>query len=654
LVKLRFARLFGIDGKLSAQLSRRYLATALASESVAPDPPGTSASAQTARCGAPASEDSNPCYSYPMEDASGEPAGELSLILDTREFEETRVALTRRIDFERLITQLSTQFIEIDEPGIDDDIEQALGSIGQFASVDRAYVFLFSSDGKTMVNTHEWCAPGITPEKENLQALPVEVYPWWTQRLKQREVIHVPRVELLGEEAAAEKAILSEQSIRSVVVVPLVYAKKVTGFLGFDSVRAEKAWPPDDIALLKIVGEMLMNALERQRAHAVHRSLEEQIIAARSLQNVAKLAGGVAHDFNNLLGVILNCATAISRKLTDPSLSSYADDLITAANQATELTRQLLIVGRCGIVEPTVLDPNHILRTLENLLQRTLGENVRLELRLAEPIERIRIARAQFEQVIVNLAMNARDAMPAGGRFTVTTRSVVLDAAEALKRIDVEPGRYVLLVADDTGTGMTPEVLSHAFEPFFTTKRPRGTGLGLSTVHSIVTQSGGHVTLTSNPGLGTRADIYFPAIEDERPVVPSTPPEPKHVSGRGETVLVVEDCDSLRRLICDALKNDQYRVIEAADASQALELCAQRAQGVDLLLADVIMPEVSGRALADRMAEQGSARRIAYMSGYDDTVLSRYGVLEAGIHLIQKPFLTDELLRFVRRVLDSA
>jgi hypothetical protein len=229
-----------------------------------------------------------------------------ALAFDTDLSRRTQLELSKRREFESLITGLSTHFIELGAQDADCGINHALRSIGEFCDVDRAYLFRFSNDGTAMNNTHEWCAPGIEPQIELLQGLPLEVVPWWTDRIRRHEVIHVPRVVDMPEEAATEKQILLEQQIRSVVVVPTLYARAVVGFLGFDSVRAEKTWSSEDIALLKIVGEMLVSALERKRADEERRLLEAQLVQARSLENVAKLAGGVAHDFNNILAVILN------------------------------------------------------------------------------------------------------------------------------------------------------------------------------------------------------------------------------------------------------------------------------------------------------------------------------------------------------------
>jgi GAF domain-containing protein len=296
------------------------------------------------------------------------------------------------------MTGLSTDFVSLAPQEVDNGIKQALAAIGEFARVDRAYIFSFSKGGTSMCNTHEWCAPGIEPQIENLGDLPVSVFPWWTERMRRREFIHIPRVADLPDEAAAERAILLEQAIQSIVVVPMTSGQSVIGFLGFDSVQMEKTWDAEDIALLKIVGEIFVSALERKQAEERRALLEAELVQTRSLENVAKLAGGVAHDFNNLLAVILNCAAALRRELHDPRHTSYINELYDSATQAARLTRQLLLVGRRGIVEPVLLDINEAVGSLADLLRGTLGENISLRLELGQDVSTVKLGAPQIER----------------------------------------------------------------------------------------------------------------------------------------------------------------------------------------------------------------------------------------------------------------
>jgi signal transduction histidine kinase len=595
------------------------------------------------------------CLLMPLTAADGTASGAVSILLDVTERNRAEAALHERRAFEKLITGLSTDFVSLAPQDVDPGINRALAAIGAFARVDRAYIFRFSKDGTTMSNTHEWCAPGIEPQIENLGDLPVSVFPWWTERMRRREVIHIPRVADLPDEAAAERAILLEQAIRSIVVVPITSGQSVLGFLGFDSVQVEKTWEDEDIALLKIVGEIFVSALDRKEADARRALLEAELVQTRSLENVAKLAGGVAHDFNNLLAVILNCAAMLRRELHDSRHIGYINELYDSATQAARLTRQLLLVGRRGIVEPVLLDINEAVRSLHELLRGTLGEHVSLRIELGQDVSTVKLGAPQIEQILLNLTLNARDAMPNGGEFFIGTDTVDLDREHAAKSIDVNPGRYTVLMVKDTGVGMTAEIGARAFEPFFTTKGALGTGLGLSTVHGIVKQAGGHLSLRTAPGQGCSIALYFPALDAEHAPRSKAPSSPERVErGRGETILLVEDSPPLLKLVGAVLSAHGYRVREASTPSRALEIANQLDHPIDLLLTDVILPEMSGKELTDRLLSARKIRRVIYMSGYENDIIARHGVLAEGVRMLQKPFLETELLEQVRLALAEA
>jgi len=593
------------------------------------------------------------CQLSPLRKADGPVDAVLVLIFDATDRAKFAARFQARVAFEKQIAALSSQFINLAPEEVDRAINDALAAMGGPAHVDRAYVFLFSEDGASMSNTHEWCAPGLEPHVDTLGELSVGVLPWLTARLRRREVIYVEHVADLPAEAAAERQIFGEQSIRSTLVLPLSAASGVVGFLGFDAVRAEKAWSEEDIALLKTMGEIFVSALQRKRAESERKLLEAQLVQTRSLENVAKLAGGVAHDFNNLLGVILNYSDMLKRELSDPRHVGYLTELHDSARQAAHLTRQLLLIGRRGVVAPIALDLNEAIGSLADLLRRALGEHIELKLELTDDLGIIRLGLPQIEQVILNLTMNARDAMPTGGAFTLRTETVELDTEYTSRFIDLKPGRYTLLTAIDTGVGMTPEVAARALEPFFSTKAAFGTGLGLSTVHGIVKQAGGHLIFATAPNAGCTVRLFFPVVDESPPPRPKSTPSGAPKKGQGETILVVEDSASVRKLVTHALAQNGYRVLEASTPIQALQILHQSDRPIDLLLTDVILPEMSGRILADRMREQGKVRRVLFMSGYEDDLVARQGVLHEGVRLLQKPFLEPELLREVRFSLDT-
>jgi len=591
----------------------------------------------------------------PLHAPDGQPAEVAAVIVDTSAQQQTEHTLRHRLAFQDIITRLSTHFASLPAARVDDELQQALEELGHFTQVDRVYIFRFNADGTAMDNTHEWCAEGIEPQIENLQGLTLESLPWWSARLRNREIINVPDICALPEEAGAEREILAAQDIQSVLVLPMIDESAVVGFIGFDSVRRSKLWPEEDVVLLRIAGEIFVRALQRAIAERDRRRLEAQLVQARSMESLARLAGGVAHDFNNLLAIILNYAKILERELTQQDQRTMARELFATAKRAADLTRQLLLMGRRDVVTPIVLNLNQVIQSLEHLLLQMLGERVELQLVLARDLAPTKVGIPQIEQVLINLAINARDAMPQGGVLTIATSNETIDQAYAFRYIDVNQGDYVRLQVSDTGVGMTPEVANRAFEPFFSTKGDAGTGLGLSTVHGIVKQAGGHIELNSRPGRGTIIDVYLPATTGAVEPLPAPQPEQDPAEqelyrGHGELILVVEDAAPLRRLVCRMLEKAGYRVAEATSADHAIVLVEQHAVSPDLLLTDVIMPQISGPDLALRLMSHGLAR-VLYMSGYEAAMVALRGVLQDDQHFLQKPFLEDELLRAVKLAL---
>jgi len=383
------------------------------------------------------------------------------------------------------------------------------------------------------------------------------------------------------------------------------------------------------------------------------RSLEQQVIQAQKMEAVGRLAGGVAHDFNNILTAIGGYTDLLldDLPLDDPRRQDV-DEIHRAADRAAALTQQLLAFSRRQVLQPKVIDLNALVSNVESLLGRLIGEDVQLATALADDAGRVRADPGQLEQVIVNLAVNARDAMPGGGRLTIETRNVDLDAAYAAEHRTVVPGPYVVIAVSDTGTGMSADTQSHMFEPFFTTKEVgKGTGLGLATVYGIVKQSGGSIWVYSELGHGTTIKVYLPRV-DEPPEPLAAPPlaNPERLRGT-ETILLVEDEPAVRAVARQILARQGYTVLEAPDGPAALAMVAGGGR-VDLILTDVVMPGMSGRALADQLATRWPGVRVLYMSGYTDDAIVRHGMLEPGLAYLQKPFRPDTLVRKVREVLN--
>jgi PAS domain S-box-containing protein len=387
------------------------------------------------------------------------------------------------------------------------------------------------------------------------------------------------------------------------------------------------------------------------------RALEQQLQQSQKMEAVGRLAGGIAHDFNNLLMVISGYSEFLLERLgSQPELRAPAQEIASASERASSLTRQLLAFSRKQMLAPKIVDLNGILTENLKMLTRMIGEDIDLVMNPAESLWAVRADAGQIEQVIMNLAVNARDAMPSGGKLTLETSNVTLDEEFARLHAPLRPGDYVKVVLSDTGGGMDPETQSHIFEPFFTTKGMKGTGLGLSTVYGIIKQSGGYIWVQSELGKGTRFEIYLPRVsgvgEALAPAVVAQD-EARSVEPGTETILLVEDEANLRYLARQYLEKQGYKVIEAADGAVAMQIAVAHEGIIHLLLTDVIMPGMNGRELAQRVSEIRPNVKVLFMSGYTENVVGHNGTLDAGVRLLQKPFNLRDLKYKVREVLDA-
>jgi PAS domain S-box-containing protein len=382
--------------------------------------------------------------------------------------------------------------------------------------------------------------------------------------------------------------------------------------------------------------------------------LEEQFMQAQKMEAVGRLSGGIAHDFNNLLGVMIGYAEFLQEELDGGSrLRSSADEILKAGKKAAALTRQLLAFSRQQVLDPKVLDLNAIIGDVDQLLRRVIGEDVQLETDLEPVLGRVKADHSQIEQVLMNLAVNARDAMPNGGRLTIRTRNVDVDAALLPQHYRNPPENCICLTVSDTGDGMDAATKARAFEPFFTTKeKGKGTGLGLSTVYGVVKQSGGHIHIESAPGEGTTFRIYLPRTA-EAPAAEAAKREPVHVRCGNETILVAEDEPSLLTLVRDILQSHGYAVLEANDGEEALALSRRHRGAIDLLLTDVVMPGMGGKDLAGEIARERPDTAVVYMSGYMGDAYKQKWPLQPGCFLLMKPFSREDLCRTIGEALES-
>ena len=406
----------------------------------------------------------------------------------------------------------------------------------------------------------------------------------------------------------------------------------------------------------KIIGirSTIQDITERKRMEQEKTLLEEQLRQAQKMEAMGRLAGGIAHDFNNLLTIIKGYSQLflIDLKKGDP-MEKGIEQIQKATLRAADLIRQLLAFSRRQVMEMRVLDLNNLLRELDRMLRRVIGEDIVLVTLLAEDLGWVKSDPGQLGQVLMNLVVNARDAMPSGGKLTIETANVLLDEEYIRTHIDVPLGPYVVISVSDTGVGMTPEVKERIFEPFFTTKeKDKGTGLGLSTVYGIVKQSGGTILVYSEPDKGTTFKIYLPRVDEPLEDWGEMLVERTELPQGSETILIVEDFEEVRQLAAEVLERQGYKVLQAANGEETLDICKKHGGQIHLMVTDVVMPGMSGRELADRIKSFHPEVKVLYTSGYADDTIIHYGVRRDGVNFIQKPFTMEGLARKVREALD--
>ncbi len=861
---------------------------------------------------------------------------------DVTEQREMLRLLEYRHKFEERVTTISTRFANCPIVDTDAAITESLADIGQFVHADRSYVYLFTDDGAIMNKTHEWCAEGIESQLAAMQNVRSADYPWWMGFLEKGDIIHIPNVEELPPEAENIRQMLIAHHVQSLVVVPMIFAGKLVGFMGLDDVRTRRVWAEEDIILLETVGDVMVNAIQRRRNDArirqrnrelallnkviaagiaattpeeifkvvcdeLHRTfstaqvvggvlnddfseleivadtepnpcntfigrifyprenplvkellehdhtfvlhnpaefsimgearqdferrhikglvmlpvafggklfggitlfyfeplpltpdeislaqqvadqvgavlarfqlswqhsrlitaieqagesifitdingriiyvnpffekstgysqeevlgktsrilnsgqqtqefyaemwttilggniwqgrivnrrkdgeliteemvispvrnlagdvvnfvavkrditdalkLEEQYRQSQKMEAIGQLSGGIAHDFNNLLTAINGYADMLVRQAKPGSDErEMAQNILGAGNRAAELTRQLLAFSRKTLIRPQLMDVNETVNNLAKMLRRIIGDDILLKFNVADDLHLVKMDPSQMEQIILNLVVNARDAMPLGGEVTISTENSHFATDEVSPFSGLAPGYYVRLSVTDTGMGMPPEILEHIFEPFFTTKEVgKGTGLGLATVFGVVKQNGGDIRVYSEVGEGTTFTVYLPAelADDAQTSAPESLPDNTVPTGT-EVILVVDDDADVRFMTVMALEDQGYQVYEAEGAAEALAWLSSTEVMPALLITDVIMPETSGKTLVAQAQELKPDLKVIYMSGYPEDQISRHQILDARINFLQKPFLPTDLARLVRRVLDE-
>jgi signal transduction histidine kinase/CheY-like chemotaxis protein len=497
----------------------------------------------------------------------------------------------------------------------------------------------------------EWCGPGVAVQQDRFRQRNRTTFPWAFARLARGEVVQIRRLADLPPEAAAERADLEARGVVSLLCFSIQSGGRTVGYLIVETVQAERRWTAETITPLRLMGEILVGALRRKRAEESLADSQRRLLQAQKMEAVGTLAGGIAHDFNNQLTVMLgNARYVLSEVAGNAELTDAVTDLKRAAEHCAQLTRSLLAFSRRSSGTPRSLDLRRVIAEVEELLRPLMPTSIEIDVEIPDDLGRVDADPTQLQQVIVNLAVNARDAMPDGGRLRVSARNRELDAAQAAHFSLPRPGAYVELDVADNGAGIDDAIRGRVFEPFFTTKpQGKGTGLGLATVYGIVQQSGGGISLESAPDLGTTFRIWLPRSASAY-VAEETDRDAPIERGRG-CVLLVEDEDGVRRWMARVLREHGFTVFEARDGAEGLAAAEQHGAAVDVVATDVDMPRVSGIELASRLALRRPELRVLFFSGSAQERLEGPDACVAGSRFLQKPFAAEALVESLRAIL---
>jgi len=570
----------------------------------------------------------------PLLDEKGKRKGVVIVGRDLTELKEV-------LDFQELLIKLATKFINLPIEKINDGIESSLAAVGDFLKTDRAYLFRYDLTRGIMTNTHEWCASGIEPQAGKFRDIPLEGFEKWLGLHSEGKMIHLP------ENVCSLNKMLELKGVKSLIALPLFSFSKCFGFIGFDSIEKVRQWSDSEIALLKILAEIYTNAERFVQAEEEKEKLQIELFQDRKLKSIGKLASGIAHDLNNMLSPILGYSELILQTLddTDPREEDMRH-IVHSAERARDIVKQLLTFSRKQTLQVRPLDLNEVVEHFRKLLRHTIREDIEIKLELTPSLPKVIGNRGQLEQVIMNLVINAQDAIEGRGIIRIRTSS----------ERDERGGAVVLSVIDN-GRGMEEEIQANIFDPFFTTKEIwKGTGLGLSTVYGIVKNHDGEIKVTSTSGVGTRFDIYLPVFDEN-----SEPVEDriiKETVGKNKaegrvTILLVEDDYRVRAVTRRMLTNKGYSVIVAEKPQEAINLVEKEGENIDILLTDVIMPEMNGVELYKKVSEIKTDIKVLFMSGYTNNTISMEGLVAGRINLIQKPFSAEELTSSIGEVLEG-
>jgi two-component system, cell cycle sensor histidine kinase and response regulator CckA len=521
------------------------------------------------------------------------------------------------------------------------------------APCDALAVTLYDPEREERTMDYGW-ADGQELESTEIKAMPVSDGAIGRTIKSQRVVItHNYREFLRGRYRHFVDPGGNYQVADSALAAPMTIMGRTLGVVEIQSYESN-AYTEGHATAISMAANLAANAIENVRLLEREREKEEQLRQSQKMEAVGQLAGGIAHDFNNLLTVISGYSQLSLRRL-DPEEMLYRNtlEIKKAGERAAGLTRQLLAFSRKQVLQPKILNLNDVINDTNKMLGRLIGEDIEVGLFLKPGLWKVTADPGQIDQVLLNLAVNARDAMPGGGKLTIKTANVEMDSELAQEYVSVQSGPHVMMTVSDTGCGMDEATQQRIFDPFFTTKEVgKGTGLGLSTVYGIVKQSGGFISVQSEIGKGTTFKLYLPRVDDAVDEEASREPQPESLKGV-ETILLVEDEDVVRKMLQEILEREGYKVITASNGLEALPVYERHEGTIHLVITDVVMPGMSGPQLVERLAGKSSESKVLYMSGYTDNAIVFHGVLEPGVNFLQKPFTPDALLSKVREVLDD-
>jgi len=534
------------------------------------------------------------------------------------------------------------------------DLDSALGRIAEVASrtlmTARASVWLYNEDQSAIVCQCLY-QNGLASEGKGA-TLQAKDYPRYFSALETHRTIAAHDACTDPRTSEFLEKYLRPLGISSMLDVCVRVHGRVAGVVCHEQVGPAREWSLEEQHFAASIADLAALAL----GNAARQELEDQLRQSHKMEAIGVLAGGIAHDFNNLLTAILGYCDLLRHQLlpTDPRRGNV-EEIRKAGERAAALTRQLLAFSRKQVLDPKILDLNAVVQVMDGMLRRLIGEDVDLKIVLGEDLWRLRADPGQLEMALMNLAANARDAMPHGGKLTIETMNVELDASYTRRRPYAPPGRYVLLAVSDMGEGMDPETVSRVFEPFFTTKdKGKGTGLGLSTVYGIVKQSSGHIHVYSESGVGTTFKVYLPAAEGAIAMRAASRESKVTLANTGETLLLIEDEQQVRELALEILLGHGYRVLEASSGTEAVGMAEKHPEPIQMVVTDVVMPGMNGREAYERLSRLRPDLKVLYMSGYTESAIVHRGVLEPGTAFLQKPFTIPSFLERIREVLDAS